>query len=326
MKKIREKLSKERLLTAFFALFIIFLVEILAVSLWWSKIQPVSSQRKFNLLILGMGGAGHEASDLTDSLILLLANQETRKILLLSLPRDLWIDSLKTKINSLYHYGGPELVAKETEEIIGQSVNKVLLIDFKTFEKIVDFLGGVEIEVERSFDDFYYPIPGREEDLCDGDPEFACRYEHLHFGSGRQAMDGETALKFARSRNAESEEGSDFARDARQQKVILAIRNKIFSPGILLNPQKALRLARVIQENIQTDINPKDYLPLMKFFLPFWRGSQLESFVLDGGRFGGEGLLYHPRYHPSGQWVLLPVEGNWEKVQEYINQKLNTRN
>lgn len=321
MEKIQAKLSQKRFLVAFFLVVFLLLGEVLLVSFVLARVKSISKKDQFNILILGMGGAQHEASDLTDTLIVFIANPKNRKILLVSLPRDIWIDSLKTKINSLYHYGSSELVSKEVEKIIGQPIDKVLLVDFKAFDETIDFIGGIEIKVERSFDDFYFPIPGKENDLCDGDPELACRYEYLHFEAGWQKMDGERALKFVRSRNAEGEEGTDFARNERQQKVIVALKNKILSGEILLNPQRILGFWRVAENNIQTDIAQEDYLPLLKFFFPFWRGVQLESVVLDGGAYSGEGLLYHPLNHSSGQWVLLPTGGNWEKVEEFIKEK-----
>lgn len=322
MEKIQVKLSKQRLLAALFFLVFLLLGEVLLVGSVLARVKSISKKDQFNILILGMGGAGHQASDLTDTLMVLLANRKNKKLLLVSLPRDIWVDSLKTKVNTLYHYGGIKLVADQTEKIIGQPIDKTLLIDFEVFEEIIDFVGGINVEVERSFDDSYYPILGRENDDCQGDPEFACRYEYLHFEAGWQKMDGQMALKFSRSRNAEGEEGTDFARNARQQKVILALKNKILSPEILGSPKEFWGLWQIVGKNTKTDIDQKDFLPLVKFFFPFWQGVKLENMVLNGGALGGEGLLYHPKYHPSGQWVLLPVGGSWEKVEEYINQKL----
>lgn len=323
MRRIQTKLSQKRLIVfaGFFLLF--FLTEILLAGLLWAKVETAGHQGQFNLLLLGMGGAQHEASDLTDTLMVLMANRKKGEILLLSLPRDIWSKAYQTKINSLYHYGGFNLAVGEIQKIIGQPIDKVLLVDFDVFEEVIDFVGGVEVKVERTFDDFYYPIPGKEDDDCGGDPKLACRYEHLHFEAGWQTMDGRRALKFVRSRHAEGEEGTDFARNARQQKVILALKNKIFSPAILLNPRKVWGLGQITQDNIKTDFVFQDYLPLVKFFFPFWQRVRLESIVLDGGAYGGEGLLYHPKYHPSGQWVLLPVGGSWGEVQDFVEDKIN---
>jgi len=91
---------------------------------------------------------------------------------------------------------------------------------------MVDLLDGVEVDVENTFDDYRYPINGKENDLCDGDPEYDCRYEDIHFDQGLQLMSGETSLKYVRSRNAEGDEGTDFARSQRQQRLLLSFKEK----------------------------------------------------------------------------------------------------
>ncbi|KKQ53361.1 MAG: cell envelope-related transcriptional attenuator [Microgenomates group bacterium GW2011_GWC1_38_12] len=212
-----------------------------------------------NILVLGKGDVGHEAPDLTDTMILVSVDHQSHKVNLISLPRDIWITTLRTKLNSTYYWGnkkqppaqrasglegsGGMILAKSSvEEIVGQPVHYALVLDFSGFKKIIDVLGGVEVDVERSFSDEKYPIPGREDDLCNGDPEFKCRYETLNFVQGKQFMDGETALKFVRSRNAIGDQGTDFARQVRQQKVITAIKDKLLSKEILLSPKKLTKL------------------------------------------------------------------------------------
>jgi len=323
---VQTKLSKRKLVVLAGLFLLLFLVEVLLAGLAWVRLPTVGHNGQFNLLILGIGGTGHEASDLTDTMMVLLANQKTKKFLLVSLPRDIWIDPLKTKINTLYHYGGFELVGRETTGILDQPIDETLLVDFKIFGEVIDSLGGIKIDVDHSFDDFYYPVPGKENDDCSGDPKLSCRYEYLHFDAGWQTMNGERALKFVRSRYAEGEEGTDFARTIRQQKVIFALKDKIFSSKTLGNPKRLWNLWQIVGKNTKTDLDQKDFLPLARFFSSFWPGTSLESIVLDGGALGGEGLLYHPKSHSSGQWVLLPVGGDWEKIQEYLNQKIKTKN
>lgn len=323
MRKIQKILPRKRLLALLLLLLFLLLVEFLGISSIIARTDSVDHKDNFNFLILGVGGARHEVSDLTDSIMVLMTNQNNKKVFLLSLPRDIWIEAYKAKINSLYHYGGFDLVGGQIEEIVGRPTDRILVVDFRVFEELINFIGGVEIEVDRPFDDYYYPIPGREDDDCDGDRSLSCRYEHLHFEAGKQTMGGQQALKFVRSRNAEGEEGTDFARSKRQQKVMIALKDKISSPEILFSPLSWLGLWRIAKSSVRTDITPKDYLPLLKFFIPFGQGVNFESTVLNGGAFDSEGFLYHPAYHPSNQWVLLPVGGNWEGVREYIREKVN---
>ena len=272
-----------------------------------------------NFLILGIAGENNIGNDLTDSMIFLSTENQTGKTLVLSLPCDIWIAPLRAKLNAVYHYKGLEETKNIVEEILGQKINHVFLIDFDFFTEVVDFLDGVEVEVERAFDDFKYPIAGRENDLCDGDLEYACRYEHLHFDQGLQMMDGERALKYVRSRYAEGEEGTDFARSQRQQRLLAAIQKKIFTPRVMLNPQKTIDLTRLILRNIKTDITSDDYLDLFKIALK-WRGHNLKMLVLN------DGYLINPptsqqRY--DNQWVLIPKAGDWQEVHKYIKNLID---
>ena len=198
---------------------------LLVLSLFSRTPQDLAStDGRTNILLLGAGGAGHEGVDLTDTIIFISTELGSSDTLMLSLPRDIWIPSMRAKINTAYHYGnerrsggGLVLAKAAVSEILDQPIHYVLLIDFEGFKKAIDLLGGVEIEVDRAFDDYQYPIPGMEE----AESEEA-RYEHLHFEAGKQLMNGERALKYVRSRYAEGEEGTDFARSRRQQRLLLA--------------------------------------------------------------------------------------------------------
>ena len=280
-------------------------------------LQPKPGRTSF--LILGMAGENHSGQDLTDSMIFLSTENQSGKTLVLSLPRDIWIAPLRAKLNTVYHYQGLTETKKTVEEILGQKVDYGLLIDFKLFTQLVDFLGGVEVEVERTFDDFKYPLAGKENDLCDGDSEYQCRYEHLHFEAGRQMMDGTTALKYVRSRNAEGEEGTDFARSQRQQRLLLALQKKIFTPRVLLNPWRIYRSIRIVLTNIKTDIPASDYFNLIKIGLK-WRQANFKTLVLN------DGYLISPptsQQKYDNQWVLVPESGNWQEVHLYVKDLID---
>ena len=297
-------------------LFLIFGLFILILSFW---LQPKDGRTNF--LILGIAGENQVGNDLTDSLIFVSTENQTGKTLMISLPRDIWITPLRAKLNTVYHYQGLPETKKTVEEILGQEVDYGLVIDFSLFTQAVDFLGGVEVEVERSFDDFKYPIAGRENDLCDNDKEFKCRYETLHFEAGKQFMDGVTALKYVRSRNAEGEEGTDFARSQRQQRLLVAIQKKIFTPRIIFNPQKTIGLAKLVLGNIKTDITYNDYAELFKIALK-WRGHNLKMLVLN------DGYLINPptsEQKYDNQWVLVPKTGDWQEIHLYIEDLIKDR-
>ncbi len=272
-----------------------------------------------NILILGKGGNGHEAPDLTDTILLLSLDRNSRKITIISLPRDIWISPLRTKLNSLYYWGnkkevgGGVILAKSSvEEILGQHVHYAVVLDFSGFKEIIDALGGIEVDVENSFTDEKYPIPGKESDLCGGDPEYKCRYETVSFKKGKQFMDGETALKFARSRNAEGDEGTDFARQKRQQKIVEAIKDKILDKNIILSPRKLLQLKNVFFSAFETDITESEGVILARMI--FDARNNTETFVIP------ENLLENPPKSSKydNLYVFIPKRGNWSEVQNWV--------
>lgn len=302
------------------ALIFIWALGVLAALLifgYYFFLQPLPD--KTRLLVLGSGGESHTGGKLTDTVIFISFNAQTGQILALSLPRDIWLPALRTKLNSVYFYRGLAGTEEAVSEILAQPIDHAFLINFDGFVQIIDVLGGVEVEIERSFDDYFYPIPGRENDLCDGDPEFKCRYEHLHFEAGVRHLDGERALKYVRSRYSESEEGTDFARSQRQQKLLLAVKNKIFSFSTLSRPRTIIQLAEVTADNLETDLSPRDLLKFIKVLL---KGKKV-SFRTEVLK---EEFLVNPP--PSerlydGQWVLIPRAGDWQEVQKYLRQLLN---
>lgn len=280
--------------------------------------QPPSGTT--NLLLLGTAGKGYTGEDLTDTILYVSVNHQTAQTTLISVPRDIWIAPLRTKLNSVYHYQNLEGTKRVIEEILNQPVDYGIVINFDLFTQIIDFLGGVEVEVNPGFTDPRYPIAGRENDQCSGDPEFNCRYEQISFAQGKQILNGETALKYVRSRNATGEQGSDFARSKRQQQIILALKNKIFSPAFLLQPQKIKQLKQLVESGLITDLPREKYWSLLKTGLRF-RSDKLKMTQLDDNH------LINPPPNPAKydqHWVLVPASGDWQEIQDYVAELLRT--
>ena len=274
-----------------------------------------NQEGRINFLILGIRGFETNDADLTDTIIFISLDQKNKKAVLLSVPRDLWIEEIQAKINTAYHYGGFDLAKKTASGVLGQEIDYLVVVNFESLGEIVDVLGGVSVNVQRSFTDSRYPIAGKENDLCDGDKEFKCRYESIHFEAGEQQMNGETALKYIRSRNAEGEEGTDFARTARQQQLVLALKQKILTRNVYFNPSKVSRLFKVFQEYLVVDINRFEYGNLALLLARIdW--NQMKVAALNGN------LLTNPKNHYSKQWVLVPESGNWQGVHEFVSSLL----
>lgn len=293
-----------------------------------STLDLKNTDGRTNILILGVGGASHETPDLTDTVIFASFGHKADNHLLLSLPRDIWVPSMRAKLNTAYYYGnlqdgnGEARASQVVSEILGQPIHYTVVVSFDVFVETVDLLGGIDVMVDRSLLDERYPVPGRETDDCEGDPGKRCRYETISFNQGLQHLDGQQALKFARSRNAEGDEGTDFARAARQQKIMVAVRKKLLSPSFFLNPENIRAFVAILNERVKTDIDKKDYPAMAKLALHVKRGS-LRSEVLDGIYAGKEGLglLYNPPVlaQYDKQWVLVPTGESWNYVQAWVS-------
>lgn len=133
-----------------------------------------STDDRVNVLLLGNGGGTHEGPDLTDSIIVASYHLKSHQVTLISIPRDLWVDSTRTKINALYELGseiqngsnGLKFAEDKIDDLLGIPIHYAIRIDFSGFAKAIDLVGGVDVAVERTFDDYQYPIEGKEDDLC----------------------------------------------------------------------------------------------------------------------------------------------------------------
>ncbi|MBI2421074.1 MAG: LCP family protein [Candidatus Levybacteria bacterium] len=304
--------------------------------------------QRINILLLGIGGGAHEGPNLSDTIIFSSFNLKDPRVTLVTLPRDMWSSEIQRKINTAYalgeskRKGGGLILAKSVvSKITGQDIDYGVVIDFSGFVKAVDLMGGLDIDVERTFDDYEYPIAGRENDPCGNKEEelaqlatassqldvFPCRYEYLHFDKGTVHMDGETALKFVRSRHAKGEEGTDFARSKRQEKVIKAFMDKSFSLEIIVNPAKVIGLYDTIKDSVDTDIKQNEFDDFIKLAQRF-QSAELQSVVIDDGDQDKErgGLLTHPAITSeyNYEWTLIPRSGNgnFSEIQEYIRCRL----
>lgn len=282
---------------------------------------PATSGR-VNFLLMGKSGPGHEGPDLTDTMILASVKVDTGETTLISIPRDLWLPSLAAKINTAYYYGlskqgtagGLVLAKAAVTEVTNQPVHFAAALDFSTFTKAIDLIGGVEVQVEHTFDDYEFPIPGKEDDPCNGDPEFKCRFEHIHFDAGTVHMDGTTALKFVRSRHAEGDEGTDFARSARQRQVIKAVRNKLLSLDVLAHPTLYQKLVDLFKSGFVTDIKPEYYSALLQLALKM-RKQEPRNFAI-----AEPDQVYNPppSVQYDNQWILLPLNNDPNVIFDYV--------
>ncbi len=268
------------------------------------------------ILILGKGGEGHTAPNLTDTIMVAFLNPDSKHVSLLSIPRDIWITEIRAKINTAYHYGGFKMANDSAKSITGVSLSNTVVVDFSLFKDVIDSIGGIEVDVEKSFIDNKYPIAGLENDLCDGDFTYSCRYETLTFNAGVTQMNGETALKFVRSRNAEGDEGTDLARSKRQQRVISAIQNKMFSGDVLFNANSLKKLYEVVVSHVETDLDQETAISLAKFVIQARQNINYISIPEEMIQVSKNDKKYDKQY------VFLPKSGSWLEIQEWLKAKI----
>lgn len=136
------------------------------------NISPLKSTNdRVNVLLLGIAGGIHGGANLTDTIIVASYDLKKHEAYLISIPRDLWLPSFKSKVNSIYQTGlnqnnGLGLAKTVMGNIVGLPIHYALRVDFGGFVKAVDAIGGIDIIVEKSFDDYKYPIDGEEDNLC----------------------------------------------------------------------------------------------------------------------------------------------------------------
>jgi len=292
-------------------------------SFLFSKESGIKSENGLvNILILGIGGRGHEGAELTDTMIFASLSLINHSITLVSIPRDTWIPEIRAKINSAYYWGnlqpdrggGLNFAKLIVSKVTGQPVNYALVVDFSGFQDIIDTIGGVDVAIDNSFTDTKYPIEGRENDTCRGDLTFACRYKTISFEKGVIHMNSATALEFARSREGDNGENTDFARSRRQQKIISAVSAKVLSFGTIINPVKDYKILLAVKSSVETDLDPTATGILAKTVL----GSRnnISSQVLP------EDLLVNPLISLTydRQYVLIPKTGSgkWEEINRWF--------
>lgn len=281
------------------------------------KVLAGEDEDRINILLLGMGGAGHDGAYLTDTIILASIKPSTHEVVMVSIPRDLTIpieNSGWRKINNVNAFAeakgndGGEASKEALSQVFNLPIHYYIRADFQGFINIIDELGGVEVNVENTLDDYSYPILGQEDN-----PDYYARYEHLHIEEGVQKMDGSLALKYARSRHAYGIEGSDFARARRQQLVIEAVKDKLLSRQTLLNPVTLGKLINQFEEHIDTDLEVWEMLKLWNVAKEVNR-EKINNVVLSDAP---DSYLVASMSEETG-FILSPKTGNFGKIRSML--------
>lgn len=275
---------------------------------------------RINILVMGEGGEGHDGPHLTDTMLFVTFKPSTSEVGILSLPRDLWIplpEGGSNKINAINAYAeqaqprsGGETASKVISRLLDQPIDYYVRVDFSAYKTLVDDVGGITVNVDQAFTDYAYPT----------DDEL---YKTVSFQKGWQTMNGDTALEYVRSRHGNNGEGSDFARSRRQQKVMLALKDKLVSFDTLLNPSRVASVLETLQSHVVTNMELWEIVALAKD-LRHVDQSTLVHRVLDDNP---EGPLYATTVTVSNgdAYVLLPRKGDWSDIQRIADRILQTK-
>lgn len=273
------------------------------------KISEIPGQ--FNVLIAGKNGS------LVDTMIFANINTETRKITLVSVPRDLYYNN--RKINSYYALFGMEEMKRVLSNITGYKVDKFILIDMYAFIEVIDLIGGIDVHLDEAVIDPTYKVN-------DGG-----QWSTLYYRVGDHHLSGKQALRLARTRHT----SSDFARAERQQMIIKALQTKArsfgFGDAATLNS-----MAQAVLAKTETDFNIAD--AISAYF-------RYQGFEVESGNVLSSGNVLESKYtgdlnpdkcpedkpetpedeskncsHEKGQYILLPRNGNWNTVKWYFHK------
>lgn len=327
---------------------------------------PRSTDGRVNILLLGNAGGVHDGGQLTDTIMVASYNLKTNKVYLISLPRDIWLTDIKGKINSVYEIGesrakssGLSLSKKTIGDILGLPIHYGVRVDFSGFTKAVDLLGGIDVIVEKSFEDSLYPIEGRENDLCgleekemDFSPDEA---KKLNIDPGKRVIlklkDGKIATD-----SAEPDKGYQYfscryetvSFTAGQTHMDGAIALKFVRSRMGTNSEgsdfaRSHRQQLVLESfrkkalSLQTFSSPSKVSTLFTTFgqsfetdvpagdMPALFGltkkvGQTQNLVLSTD---GSALLTHPPQGDfGGAWVLVPKLKNYDEIHKFIQKVL----
>jgi len=253
-------------------------------------LPDLAKKERATILLLGIDQRRDEAGPWrTDTMIVLTVDPATNTAGMLSIPRDLWVTVPgfgEHKINTAhfigdvegYPGGGPALAKKTVRNLLGVPIDYYVRVNFTGFERLIDAIGGITVDVEKPIDDDKYP---------DGN----YGYTEVHIPAGIQHMDGKTSLQYARSRHGTS----DYDRSRRQQKISI---DRI--PEIL----------RIVGDSVQTDLNLSELTTLAGVA----REIELESIktaAIDES-------TTQPATTPSGMWVAIPDRDAIRQLRDEI--------
>ena len=304
-------------------------------------IQKIKSGQPVTTLLLGYGGSGHDGAFLTDTILELTYDPARNAVTMVNIPRDLYVFvpyggpkvGYWGKINSAFSYvmeaqsstnlssryrfnlndqnsridAAVNLTKDVVENVTGTPVDYWATISFDGFRKFIDAIGGVNVTVETTFDDYDYP--------ANDDPQIDASVMHIHFEAGPQHLNGERAIEYARSRKS-AQDGNDFSRSKRQMRLITAVKEEASQPSIML---KAFGMMDALQGNIRTSLSVNEAKALLDYFRGEGAASLKNTLFVSqiiSTNFLTDGTS------SDGAYILYPLAGqsNYTAIQQWLEQ------
>ena len=261
------------------------------------------SGSRMNVLLLG-SDTDAKFGGVYGTQIMIVVSIDTRdkQLSMLSIPRDLWVDIPgwgMGKIGTAYHDGGLALARQTVEQNLGMPIDYYAWVGLDGFVKVIDTLGGVDLDVAHPIVDDRYP-----DDLNSADPY---AYRRLYIPAGPQHLDGTRTLEYVRSRHGDLI--GDFGRSTRQQQVLQAVQTKTSGKSIAANLSA---LALDLRGSIRTDLTVGD-LARLATLADQVKSEPVQRFVLAPPTYSRDG------YSRDGQAIVIP---NWPAIHELVASML----
>ncbi len=221
--------------------------------------EPWGGSDRINILVMGIDRRpGEPFISRTDTMMIVSMDPATQQAAILSVPRDLYVvipGRGRDRINTAFVYGaagnnpaGGALLSMQTVQYnLGVPINHYVLVDFSAVINGIDTLGGIDVNVPFDINDPKFP-------------NMNYGYDPLFIPAGLQHMDGELALKYARTRHVDN----DFGRAQRQQQVVLAIREKAVSLGVNSLLANAPIFYQQLEQGVRTNMTLDQITRLVK--------------------------------------------------------------
>jgi LCP family protein required for cell wall assembly len=279
-----------------------------------------------NILFLGIAGEGSRGQFLTDAILIIHLNLSQKKIALISIPRDLWVQipnrSQKIKINGLYDLENKDkpfsqatnsnLIRQKIEEITGLTINHTAILELEGFGKLIDAIGGIDIWLAEDISDPLLVNPHNPSEI-------------FHLAAGWRHLDGDLAIKFVRTRYAPE---GDFYRMQNQQQIIAALKNKLAELADVWNLTTWLKIWQSLNKHVITDLNFNTLWQIFNLVkdIPV---DQIEYIKITNRP--PDQLLQTVTFTDGSEgeyiYALIPRQGfeQYQQIQNYIKEKISTQ-